>query len=113
MMTPRRLLLVALVVLSCAGANPSATEAAPQTNLAATTPQPAATNFTEPEGLLHLDVVVANASGSPVAGLSAADFTLLDNGQPAKIVSFHAYSVAAPPHPPVDITLLLDTFQVP
>ncbi|MGC2298395.1 MAG: VWA domain-containing protein [Acidobacteriaceae bacterium] len=113
MKTPCRLLLVALVLLSCAGAKPSATEAAPQTNQTATTPQPAATNFTEPEGLLHLDVVVANASGSPVAGLAAADFTLLDNGQPAKIVSFHAYSVAAPPHPPVDITLLLDTFQVP
>jgi VWFA-related protein len=48
-----------------------------------------------------------------VTGLPAADFSLLDNGQPAKIVSFHAYSVAFPPHPPVDITLLLDTFQVP
>jgi len=113
MTTPCRFVLFALVLLPCAGAQLSATNpgAVPQADQAS--PQLPATAFTAPEGLLRLDVVVANPAGSPVAGLSAADFTLLDNGQSAKIVSFHAYSVAFPPNPPVAITLLLDTFQVP
>ena len=109
MTTSCQFLLVALALLVCA--NPQS--AAPQAGQKTTSPQPPATAFTEPEGLLHIDVVVANPAGSPVTGLRPDDFTLLDNGQPAKIVSLHAYNVAAPPHPPVDITLLLDTFQVP
>jgi len=115
MTIPCRFLLVALVLLPCAGAQPSGTNsgAVPQSDQTATSSQPPAIAFSAPEGLLHIDIVVANPAGSPVTGLPAADFSLLDNGQPAKIVSFHAYSVAFPPHPPVDITLLLDTFQVP
>ena len=40
------------------------------------------------DGLVQLDVTVTDQSGSPVPGLKAEDFTLLDNGQPQKLVSF-------------------------
>ena len=113
MMTPCRLLLVAVVLLLDASAQPVAAHPGTLPQADQTSPQPSIASFTEPEGLLHLDAVVATPAGNPVAGLSAADFTLLDNGQPTKIVSFHAYSIVAPPHPPVSITLLLDTYQVP
>lgn len=68
----------------------------------------------EPEGLIHLDVLVINQRGYPVSGLKAADFTVLDNGHPEKIVSFHAYGgMGAAPDPPVSVTLVLDTLQLP
>jgi VWFA-related protein len=68
----------------------------------------------EGEGLIHLDVVVTDQTGKPVSGLKAADFTVLDGGQPEKIVSFHAYGEAgASPDPPVAITLVLDTLGLP
>lgn len=64
-----------------------------------------------PEGLIHLDVAVTSSSGQPVLGLKAADFRVLDNGQPVKIVSFHPYGEGG--DPPVAITLVLDTLRVP
>jgi len=36
-----------------------------------------------------LDMVVTDAAGKPVTGLSAQDFTLLDKGKPQKILTFH------------------------
>ena len=41
-------------------------------------------------GRITLDVTVTDPAGKPAAGLTEADFTLLDNHQPAKIVSFQA-----------------------
>lgn len=41
-----------------------------------------------PDGFLHLDVVVTDTDGKPVSDLGQQDFTLLDSGQPTKIVSF-------------------------
>ncbi len=59
---------------------------------------------------IHLDIVVTDRSGKPVPGLTASDFTLLDNNQPAKIVSFQAYAgSAAPTDPPVQVIVLFDT----
>jgi hypothetical protein len=43
------------------------------------------------QGMIRLDVVVTDPSGKPVSGLADKDFTLLDNGQPQKIVSFQAF----------------------
>src|SRR5271157_4295723 len=61
------------------------------------------------EGLIQLDVVVTDKSGKPVTGLGAEDFTLLDNGQPEKILTFHAWDgVTAKPDPPVEIILVID-----
>ncbi len=61
------------------------------------------------EGAIHLDVVVTDKSGKPVSGLGLSDFTLLDNGQPSKILSFHANSAGAEQaEPPVEVILLID-----
>lgn len=45
-----------------------------------------------PPGRLVLDVVVAEKSGPPLAGLQAQDFTILDNQAPQTIASFKAVS---------------------
>ena len=65
-------------------------------------------------GLIKLDVVVTDNSGKPIPGLQPTDFTLLDNGEPSKILSFQVFDgVSAKPDPPVEIILLIDTLQVP
>jgi VWFA-related protein len=67
----------------------------------------------EARGLIQLDVVVTDRSGAPVTGLGAQDFSLLENGQPQKILSFQAFDgVTAKADPPVQIILVLDTIQV-
>src|SRR5271156_4454699 len=48
-------------------------------------------NAAEPEGMMRIDVVVTERTGHAVAGLKRTDFTLLDNGQPRKIISFRAF----------------------
>lgn len=66
------------------------------------------------QGLIRLDVVVSDKSGKPVAGLKQQDFTLLDNGQPGKIVSFQAFDGAtARPDPPVEVILVIDELNLP
>src|ERR1700722_16062855 len=68
----------------------------------------------EPEGLIHLDVVVTDAAGKPVSGMDRGDFTLFDNGQSEKIVSFHAFGETnSRPNPPAAVILLIDTRGVP
>jgi VWFA-related protein len=66
------------------------------------------------EGLINLDVVVTDATGKPVTGLSPADFRLIESGQPNKILSFHSFDgVSAQPKPAVEVILLLDTLNLP
>jgi VWFA-related protein len=55
---------------------------------------------------ITLDVLVTDKSGKPVSGLQQQDFTLLDNKQPQKILSFQA--VAEKTDPPVEVILLVD-----
>jgi len=61
-----------------------------------------------------LDVVVTDKSGMATKGLEEKDFTVLDNGQPRKILSFQAVGGGAvatniqPVEPPVKIILLVD-----
>ena len=58
---------------------------------------------------ITLDVVVTDKSGKPVPGLQQQDFTLLDNKQPQKILSFTAVQGGAKTaDPPVDVVLLVD-----
>ena len=65
------------------------------------------------EGSMKLDVVVTDKSGKPITGLDRADFTLLDNKQPAKILSFKTYNATAPTDEPrPEIILLFDTANV-
>lgn len=76
--------------------------------------RPAADDPSAPgNGTIQLDVVVTDKSGKPVSGLGQADFTLLDNNQPGKILSFHAYDGdAQKPDPPVEAIVVLDTVNI-
>ena len=56
---------------------------------------------------IRLDVVVSEKKGKPVAGLEQRDFTVLDNKQPQKILSFHAIEQGTRDSP-VEIILLID-----
>jgi VWFA-related protein len=55
-------------------------------------------------------VQVTDAKGQPVRGLQEQDFTVLDDKQRQKIVSFHAVTgeTASSPEPPVAIVLVVD-----
>jgi VWFA-related protein len=69
------------------------------------------------ETTITLDVVVADKAGKLVSGLDMKDFTLLDNNQPVKILSFHATDNApdATSHgadTPVEVILVLDTVNL-
>ncbi len=57
-------------------------------------------------GQITLDVTVTDSSGQPVSGLTEGDFTVLDNHQAAKIVSFRA--VYGPTTDPAQVILLID-----
>jgi VWFA-related protein len=58
---------------------------------------------------MALDVVVTDKSGKPVTGLQQGDFTLLDNKQPQKILSFQAVEGGnTPADLPVEVKLLMD-----
>lgn len=68
-------------------------------------------------GLIRLNVLVRDASGNAVAGLQREDFTVLDNGQPQKIVAFRSsVQMAAQPAgaaPEASVVILLDTLALP
>jgi VWFA-related protein len=67
-----------------------------------------------PEGRIHLDVLVSDAGGKPVLGLLPSDFTILDNNQPRKLLSFRSYDgVNVKPAPPVEVILVVDTVNLP
>ena len=75
---------------------------------------PPAHSSDKEEGLIKLDVLVTDSSGKPVPGLHSNDFALLDNGQPNRIVSFHAFDgVSAQPESPVEVILVIDMLQLP
>jgi VWFA-related protein len=49
--------------------------------------------------LVHLDVSVLGKDRRPVRGLTAADFTILEDGKPQKVVAFAAIDVPEAPPP--------------
>ena len=66
------------------------------------------------QGMIRLDVVVTDKNGNPVTGLRQQDFTLHDNGQPGKIVSWQAFdAVTTRPDPPVEVILVIDELNLP
>ena len=58
-----------------------------------------ATNPVVRDGLFSIDLVVADSAGNPVTDLAPWDFTLLDNGQPAKIRTLQNSLEASEPAP--------------
>jgi VWFA-related protein len=65
------------------------------------------------QGMIRLDVEVRDRSGNPVTGLGQRDFTLQDNGQQGKIVSFQAFDGAsAKLDPPIEVILVIDELNM-
>ncbi|HET6170261.1 MAG TPA: VWA domain-containing protein, partial [Terracidiphilus sp.] len=61
------------------------------------------------QGRIGLDVTVTDASGHAVTGLTAKDFTLLDDGHPFKLVSFEEPNgVSSVSEPPVSVVVAID-----
>jgi VWFA-related protein len=64
--------------------------------------------------VVALDAVVNDADGKPVSGLTAQDFTVLDDGKPLKIATFHqinelASGTYAKPDTAMEVMILFDT----
>jgi VWFA-related protein len=57
---------------------------------------------------ISLNVMVTDKSGHPIRGLTQADFTLLDDKQPAAIRSFTAHDLSTPQNDPQTMILLID-----
>jgi hypothetical protein len=64
----------------------------------AQTSSPQTPQFRAGVDIVHLDVSVYDKAGNPVRGLTAADFTLLEDDKPRPIVAFSAVDI--PPAPP-------------
>jgi VWFA-related protein len=62
------------------------------------------------DGLFSIDLVVADSARNPVLDLPPWDFTLLDNGQPAKIRTVHKSREASVPAP--ELIFVLDTINL-
>ena len=68
----------------------------------------------ERAGRMQLDIVVTDLKGNPVLGLEPWDFTLTDNNEARRILTFHAFNgTTVKPEPPVEVILLLDTVNLP
>ena len=78
---------------------------------AAANPMP---NFSE--GLIKLDVVATDNQGKAWKGLRAENFTLLDNGEPQKLVTFRAEEGLSGPEDPVNplaqVVLVFDAINL-
>lgn len=61
---------------------------------------------------INLDVQVTDKSGNPVRGLQAQDFTILDDKEPRKIVSFQSVD-ASSSDLPIEIVLVIDAVNTP
>ena len=64
------------------------------------------------DGQVHLNVVVTDKKGNVIKGLTAKDFTLLDNREPQKMNSFEALSGANPHGDPVQVVLAIDEVNI-
>jgi VWFA-related protein len=63
------------------------------------------------DGLFTIDLVVADRARNPVSDLGPSDFTLLDNGQPAKIRTLRNSLTASEPEP--ELIFVLDGINLP
>jgi hypothetical protein len=62
------------------------------------------------DGLFSIDLVVADSAGNPIPDLAPWDFTLFDNGHPAKIRTFHNALEAS--QPASELIFVLDTVNL-
>ena len=103
----------ALGLLMCVSCGALAQQSAPAPPVLSHRPSP---NL-ESQGKMKIDVVVTDASGQPVAGLTEQDFALLDNKKHRPILSFRAVDGTrgdgTRDDPPVEVILLLDVTNTP
>lgn len=64
---------------------------------------------------INLDVLVTDSAGKPVSELEPPDFTVLDNGQPRKILAFRRTdgTVGNRFDPPEEVIIVLDAVNLP
>jgi hypothetical protein len=62
------------------------------------------------EGLSTIYAVVTDTTGKPVWDLTPSNFTLLDNGRPAIIRTFHGFRAAIEPAP--EVIFILDAINL-
>ncbi len=63
------------------------------------------------KGLFTIDALVTDAAGNPISDLAPWDFTLFDNGQPAKIRTLDN-SLPRPSEPPPELIFVLDAVNL-
>ena len=102
-----RLLFVVLSTL-CGVQGQSAAPPAPVQSAPAEMPTRPVSPRKVTDRQVTLDVQVTDKSGAPVRGLQAQDFTLLDDKQSQKIVSFQIVDAGAASNPPVEVILVVD-----
>jgi VWFA-related protein len=93
------------IFLCCFSLSAMAQQNIPSPPNAPPTESPLATTPANPHDPITLDVVVSDRGGNPIPGLQQQDFTLLDNKQPQKLLSFHAIDRT---EPPPQVILLVD-----
>jgi hypothetical protein len=107
---------VAIVVVSLAWISPWVVAQAPD-GQGTEGPQLRSPETRPNDHVITLDAVVVDKSGHPVPGLHAEDFTVLDAGQPTKILRFRAHNKADVPanavDPSTEIILVLDEVNAP
>jgi VWFA-related protein len=64
------------------------------------------------QGLICVDIAVTDKSGKRVTGLSEKDFTLLDNNEQQKIVTFQAFNGGNQPASSLEIVLVIDELNM-
>jgi VWFA-related protein len=64
------------------------------------------------QGLIRVDVAVTDKSGKRVTGLSEKDFTLLDNNEQQKIVTFQAFNGGIQPASSLEVVLVIDELNM-
>ncbi len=71
--------------------------------------QPAPAAGGDPTGRsISIDVEVTDKAGHNIHGLQAGDFTLLDNKQPKRLLSFQAFDSKSTPANPVHVVIVVD-----
>jgi VWFA-related protein len=105
--------LVFVLLLLALPATRAQETAAPPPVLARPGESPSVATRPATDRRVTLDVQVTDKSGAPIRGLQQQDFTLLDDKQPQKIVSFQAVdaAAAASSDPPVEVIMVIDAIN--